>query len=78
MNTWRNTAQRLDKEIVNSGVPPRNNHVPPLEEVANDGRAPSSPLALTDGDIRVAFLQISQAITIQTQAVTTQAEAVTT
>ncbi|TMX02698.1 hypothetical protein EJD97_020319, partial [Solanum chilense] len=74
----RNTAQRLHKEIVNLGVPPRNNQVPPLEEVANDGQAPSSPLALTDGDIRVAFLQMAQAITIQTQAVTTQAEVMTT
>ena len=75
MNAWRSAARRLDEEISNARVPPRGNQVPPLEEVPNDDQAPVNPPPLTDGDIRVAFLQLAQAITTQAQPVTTDAQA---
>ena len=65
MNTQRTAARRLDKEISNGGAPPRGNQVPPLEEIVNDDQAPINPPPLTDGDIRVAFIQMAQAITTQ-------------
>ncbi|TMW97867.1 hypothetical protein EJD97_004878 [Solanum chilense] len=78
MNTRRTAARRLDEEISNAGVSPRGNQVPPLEEVPNDDQAPVSPPLLTDGDIRVAFLEMAQAITTQAQALTTQDQAMMT
>ena len=49
----------------NAGAPPRGNQVPTLEEVSNDDQAMVNPPPLADGDIRAAFLQMSQAITTQ-------------
>ena len=40
MNTQINAAQRLEEEISNVGVPARGDQVPPLEEDANDDKAP--------------------------------------
>ncbi|TMW82940.1 hypothetical protein EJD97_003784 [Solanum chilense] len=40
MNTRRNATGRLDREIANAGVPPRDDQVPPIEEVANDYQTP--------------------------------------
>ena len=71
-------ARRLDEEIANARAPPRGNQVPPLEEVPNDDQAPVNPPPLTDGDIRVAFLQMDQAITTQAQTFTTQDQAMMT
>ena len=72
MNTLRTAARRLDEEISNARVPPRGNQVPPLEEVPNDDQAPVNPPPLTDGDIRAALFQMSEAITTQEQVVTTE------
>ena len=77
MNTRRNIARRLDEDIAREGVSPSGNRVPPLEKVANDYQASANPPAMTDGDIRDAFLQISQAIITQAQVVTTKAQAMT-
>ena len=77
MNTRNNVARRLDKEISNAGVPPQGNQVHPIEEDANDNQAPVNPPPFKNGNIRVVFIQISQAITTQVEAVTTQAQAMT-
>ena len=78
MNTRRNAELRLDKDISNTGAPPRGNQVPPLEEDVNDDQGPVNPPPLTKGDIRDSLLQMSQSITTPTKAVTTQAQAMTT
>ena len=65
MNIWRTTAQRLDEEIANAGIPPRGNQVPPLEEVANDDKALVNHPPLIDGDIKAAYLQMAHAFTTQ-------------
>lgn len=52
------------------GVPPRGNHVPLLEEVANDDKALANPPAMTDEDIRGSFLLMSQEFTTQSQDIT--------
>ena len=72
MNTRRTAARRHDEEIVDAGVPPQRNQVPPLEEFGNHDQAPVNPPPLTDRDIRVVFLQIDQAITTQAQPISTQ------
>ncbi|TMX03111.1 hypothetical protein EJD97_018162 [Solanum chilense] len=77
MNTRRTYARTLDEDITNAGVPPRGNQVHLLKEVANNDQVPINPPPLTDGDIKVAFLQMAQVITTQTQAVTTQAQSMT-
>ena len=65
MNTRRAAARRLDEKIDNVGVPPYGNQDPLVEEVANDDLASTNPTALSDTDIRAAFLQIAQSITTQ-------------
>ena len=47
MNTRRNIAQRLEKEIVNAVVPPHGDKVPPLEKDINDNQDPVNPTRLT-------------------------------
>ncbi|TMX03215.1 hypothetical protein EJD97_017548, partial [Solanum chilense] len=74
----RADTRRIEEEIANAALPPRGNQDPPFEEVCNDDQAPSNLLALSDGDIRAAFLQMAQAITTQAQVVTTQAQAMMT
>ncbi|TMW81583.1 hypothetical protein EJD97_008824 [Solanum chilense] len=71
MNTRRNAARRLDKEIFNAEAHPRGNEVPPFEEDVNNDQAPVCPPPLMDGDIRAAFLQMAQAITTQDKHVGT-------
>ena len=78
MNTRITSTRRFDEQIANTRATPRGNQVHPLEEVANDDKAPVIPPPLTDGDIRDAFLQMAQAITSQEQSVTTHAQAMTT
>ena len=78
MNTWKNAARRLQEEIANAGAPSRGDQVPLLEADGNDDQAPVNPPPLMDGDIRYAFLQMSQAITTQAQSITTQAQSMTT
>ncbi|TMX05063.1 hypothetical protein EJD97_002623, partial [Solanum chilense] len=65
MNTRRKAARRLDEDIANAGVLAGGNQDPFLEEVANDNQAPTDRLALSVGDIREAFLQMSKDITTQ-------------
>ena len=72
MNTQRNAAHRLEEDIANAGVPPRSDQVPLLEKDMNDEHTLVNPLPLMDGDIRVAFLHMAEAITTQTQVSTTQ------
>ena len=55
-NTQNITAQTLDEEITNAGVPPHGNQDPPLEEVGNTDQAMTIPQALSDGDIMEDFL----------------------
>ena len=43
MNTQRNAARRLEKEIANAGVPSRGYQVPPLKKVVNDDQALTNP-----------------------------------
>ena len=69
MNTRRNAAWNLEKDIANEGVPPRCDKVPPLEEDVNDDQAQVNPPPLMYGDIRNTFLQMSLAITTQPQAI---------
>ena len=77
MHTRMASAQRLDEEIANEGLPSRGNQDPPLEEVVNDDRALSNPPALSDGDLRVVLLQMAHAISTQAQALTIQAQNMT-
>ena len=76
MNTQRDTTRRLDEEIANVGAPTRGNQVPPLEEDVNDDQAPTNPLPFTAGELRAAFIQMSQEITTQGQAATSQTQAI--
>ena len=57
-NTQNITAQTLDEEITNAGVPPHGNQDPSVEEVANDDQALANLLALSNGDIRKDFFQM--------------------
>ena len=59
MNNQREAAWRIDEEIANAGVLSRGNKNPPLKEVANDDQPQATPLALSDGEIRAALLQIT-------------------
>ena len=55
------------------GGPPGGDQLPPLEEHANIEKAPVNPSPLTDGDIRVAIIQLAQVVTTQAQTMKTQA-----
>ena len=66
--------QRLEEETTNAGAPPRGEQVPPLEEDANMEQAPDNSPPLTNGDIRVAFIQLAQAYIVQSQAMTAQTD----
>ena len=57
MNTRKNETGRLKVEIVNAGVPPCGDQVPPPEKEFNYKQASVNPPPLTDGDIRVALIQ---------------------
>ena len=57
MNTRRETVRMDEEEMANVGandnqVPPQDNKVPPLEEVAMGDRVPVVPPLMTDGEIR--------------------------
>lgn len=72
MNTCIIPTQRLDEDIANTVYPSRGNPVPPLNKVATNDQAPVNAPPLADSDIRVAFVQMDQAINTQAQAVTTK------
>ena len=57
MNNRKIVARRLEEEIAHVGVPPRDYHIHPLKEEANDDQAPIDPSSLTDGSIRAALFQ---------------------
>ena len=78
MTTRREAARRVQEEIANVGAPPQDNQVPPQgnnappqEQVPLDGQASINPPAMTDGEIRSAFLSLAQFMTTQAQAITT-------
>ena len=75
MNTRRNAERRLKEDIVNVGVPPRDDQVQPFMEDVNDDQALLNTPPLTDENIRAAFFQIAWVNTTQAQAATTQAQA---
>ena len=56
MNLWR---------IANAADPPQGNQFPHLEDVSNYDQVQVNPPPLTDGDIRVNFIQMDQVITTQ-------------
>ena len=58
-------------------VPPQDNKVPPLEEVAMDDQVPVVPPSMTDGEIRASFLNSAQAMTSQDNFVTSQVKVMT-
>ena len=76
-NTRKITAQTLDEEITNAGVPQHGNQDPPLEEVANADQAMTIPQALSDRDIMEDFLKMEQSITNQALSITTQGQTMT-
>ena len=73
MNTKRNTARRLEEQIINAGVPPHGYQVPPVEQDVNDDQAPVNPPPLNDENIRAALFKMAQAINTKEQSATTQA-----
>ncbi|XP_015087016.1 uncharacterized protein LOC107030146 [Solanum pennellii] len=77
MNTQRSAGRRVDEEFANSGIPPRGNQLPPLDEISNDDQDQVNPPLFTDAEIRANVLQLAQDITTQAQAVTTKAQAIT-
>ena len=52
-------TQRLEEDIVNVGVPPRGDQVPPLEEDAYDDYALVNSPPLMDKNIRATLFQMS-------------------
>ena len=60
MTTRRRTTRRVKREISNAGVPPQDNQ---------------DPTVMRDGEIREAFLNLTQVMATQAQVVTTQAQA---
>ena len=56
MNLWR---------IDNAADPPQGNQFPHLEDVSNYDQVQVNHPPLTDGDIRVNFIQMAQVITTQ-------------
>ena len=56
-------------------VPPHNNQVPPLEEVAMGDHVPHVPPLMNDVEIRETFLTLAQAIISQDNVVTSQVQA---
>ena len=68
---------RLEKEIANAGVPPRDDLVLPFEEDMNDDQAPINPPPITVEDIRADLFQMAQDIITQAQDSTTQSQAIT-
>ena len=58
MNTRRNAAKRLQKEIGNVGAPPHGDQIPPLEEDCYMEHDPDNPPPLMDENIRNVLLQM--------------------
>ena len=75
MTQRRASTIRVEEEITNEGVPPQGNQAPPNEQVPLVGQVPVNPTVMTDGEIRVAFLTLTQVMATQAQVVTTQAQA---
>ena len=75
MNTRRNAERRLKEDIVNVGVPPRDDQVQPFIEDVNDDQALLNTPPLTDENIRAALFQMAKAITTQAKSATTQDQA---
>ena len=61
-----------DKQVL-----PQDNQVPPVEEVAKGDQILVVPPPMTDGEIRAAFLNFTQAMNSQVNAFTSEVEAMT-
>ena len=66
--------RRVGEEIANLGATPKGNRVSSKEQVAANDQVTVNPPTMTDGEVRAAFLQMTQAITTKDQALTTQAD----
>ena len=79
MNTRREAARRAEEEMANvadheNQVPPQDNQLPPVKEVAMDDQVPVVPLLMTNRDIRVDFLSLAQDMTSQANVITSQVQ----
>ncbi|TMX03040.1 hypothetical protein EJD97_018676, partial [Solanum chilense] len=68
-------TRRAVEGIAKAGV--QNHQVPPLEEVGMGDQVMVNPPPMTNGDIRAAFLQMSQAVKTLAQEVTTKGQVMT-
>ena len=52
MNTGRNAARRLKKEVTNARAPPHDEQVPPTKDTAKSDQAPAIPPPMTEVKMR--------------------------
>ena len=72
MNTQRDAAKTLQKEIANAGALSCGDQVPSLKEDVNDYQASVDPLFLMNCPTNDALFELAQVITTKSQVVTTQ------
>ena len=82
MNTRRATTRRAEEGIATVGAidnkaPPQDNQVPPFENVGMGDQILVVPLPMTDGEIRVTFLNLAQSMTSEANAITSQVQSMT-
>lgn len=75
MTTIRETARKFEDEIVNAGVPPQNNQAPPQEQAPQGDQALVNPPAMSDGEIRLNFINLDKSMSTQDQDIATQVQA---
>ena len=72
MNTRRDAARRLVKEVANAGARSHDEKVPPLEKNSNIDQSLSNLPPMTELEMMAIHAQISQAMTTQAQVMTVQ------
>ncbi|KAK4726899.1 hypothetical protein R3W88_031816 [Solanum pinnatisectum] len=65
MNTSRTPVRRVEEENVNEGVPPQYPQGPDGSQVPQDNQVSVDPPAMTNEEIRSAFLTLAQAMMAQ-------------
>ena len=59
-------------------MPPQDNKLPPLEELAMGDQVQNAPPPMTDRDIKAIFLTLTQPMTSQANSITSQVQAMKT
>lgn len=75
VNTKRSATRTVEEEIANARVPPQDNQAPPQEQASQGDQALVNPPAMSDGEIRLNFINLDKSMSTQDQDIDTQVQA---